>query len=32
VGQQYFLTVKSPRSYPPPVRPGRFVSFRQRDW
>ena len=32
VGQQYFLTVKSPRPYPPPTRPGRFVSFRQRDW
>ena len=32
VGQQYFLTVKSPRPYPPPVRPGRFVSFRRRDW
>ena len=32
VGQQYFMTVKSPRPYRPPTKPGRFVSFHQRDW
>ena len=32
VGQQYFITVKSPRPYSPPRVPGQFVSFRQRDW
>ena len=32
IGQQYLLTVKSPRPYPLPKSLGRFVSFRQRDW
>ena len=32
VGQNYFMTVKSPRPYTQLVGKGRFVSFRQRDW
>ena len=32
VGQQYFITVKSPKPYTLPVGKDQFVMFRQKDW